>query len=80
MEHSGTCEETDRATDLSVLLRHQPLRLESRATFTDKRVGATAALWETGRDLTLEMGETFCRRWLTCGRAGRFHGRFEKGW
>lgn len=63
-EHSGRQEESDRAMDLSVPLRCRPLRQESRVAWCDKRVSVMAALQETGRGLTLEMGETCCRRSL----------------
>lgn len=63
-EHSGRQEESDRAMDLSVPLRCRPLRQESRVAWCDKRVSIMAALQETGRGLTLEMGETCCRRSL----------------
>lgn len=63
-EHSGRQEESDRAMDLSVPLRCRPLRQESRVAWCDKCVSVMAALQETGWGLTLEMGETCCRRSL----------------
>lgn len=61
MEHGGRREESDRAADLSVPLRCRPLRREHGVGWSDKHVSTMVALRETGRGLTLEMGETHGR-------------------
>lgn len=63
----------------SVPLRCQPLRQPGRVAQSDKRVSTMAALQETGRRLTLEIGETCRGQWWASGRVGWYHTSFVKG-